>query len=320
LFVIVGMKSGSLMEIKMKANYKILLRIPFLIALAALLINDNYLKTAYPGWLAGKLSDFAGLFVLAVFIYAIIGNYMQPVGIRGRMPTTTTIVGVRGRTPTTKSLLLMHGIIAVGFILWKIAPVELLFAAINKLIPIPLPGRVKDSGDLIALAVLPVSYFYIIRFNQNRQIFAVKPKLTRFATATVMLLACIAMIATTPGRRYDIQPGITYPAADEWPQIRVLFEQTLADKQVEIEDSHPVDDSTYLYKVFFRDKKVGKYKDGKPKYQEYTSFITIAYSPGESTIAFKDIRGWIVNDMPDDKAIDKAYMRTIVEPFLEKLK
>ncbi|MCP4580716.1 MAG: hypothetical protein GY839_03815 [candidate division Zixibacteria bacterium] len=43
----------------------------FLLALALLLLNDHLLKAAYPGWLTGKLSDFAGLFVMAVFAYAV---------------------------------------------------------------------------------------------------------------------------------------------------------------------------------------------------------------------------------------------------------
>ena len=48
----------------------ILLAWPFLIALLALLLNDGVLKYAYPGWLTGKLSDFAGLFVVAGLLLA----------------------------------------------------------------------------------------------------------------------------------------------------------------------------------------------------------------------------------------------------------
>lgn len=43
----------------------------FIAALALLLLNDYYLKGAYHNWITGKLSDFAGLFVLSVFLVAI---------------------------------------------------------------------------------------------------------------------------------------------------------------------------------------------------------------------------------------------------------
>ena len=36
----------------------------FLVALAVLLANDLWWKAAYDNWLTGKLSDFAGLFVV----------------------------------------------------------------------------------------------------------------------------------------------------------------------------------------------------------------------------------------------------------------
>ena len=32
-----------------------------LAAIAVLVVNDHVLKSAYPGWLTGKLSDIAGL-------------------------------------------------------------------------------------------------------------------------------------------------------------------------------------------------------------------------------------------------------------------
>lgn len=52
-----------------------LLRWPFLLALAVLLLNDHLLKGAglLPGWLTGKLSDVAGLYVAPVVLAALIG-------------------------------------------------------------------------------------------------------------------------------------------------------------------------------------------------------------------------------------------------------
>lgn len=39
----------------------------FIVSLILVLLNDFILKYNFPCWLTGKLSDFAGLFVFAVF-------------------------------------------------------------------------------------------------------------------------------------------------------------------------------------------------------------------------------------------------------------
>lgn len=49
---------------------QLLLHPLFIVSLACLLINDLYWKYEYHNWLTGKLSDFAGLFVLSVFLSA----------------------------------------------------------------------------------------------------------------------------------------------------------------------------------------------------------------------------------------------------------
>jgi hypothetical protein len=46
----------------------------FLAALGLLLVNDHYLKAVYHKWFTRKLSDFAGLFVFAVFWTAVFGG------------------------------------------------------------------------------------------------------------------------------------------------------------------------------------------------------------------------------------------------------
>jgi len=49
---------------------QLLLHPLFIVSLACLLINDHYWKYEYHNWLTGKLSDFAGLFVLSGFLSA----------------------------------------------------------------------------------------------------------------------------------------------------------------------------------------------------------------------------------------------------------
>ena len=47
-------------------------------ALVVLVVNDHLLKAAYPGWITGKLSDFAGM-VLAPLVLVAIVDAIAPV-------------------------------------------------------------------------------------------------------------------------------------------------------------------------------------------------------------------------------------------------
>jgi hypothetical protein len=57
---------------------------PFaLTALGVLLLNDHLLKAQWPGLVTGKLSDFAGLLILPLFLHAV---WIGAVRITGRVP------------------------------------------------------------------------------------------------------------------------------------------------------------------------------------------------------------------------------------------
>jgi hypothetical protein len=99
---------------------------PFLFALLTLLLNDGVLKHEYPGWFTGKLSDVAGLFVVAGLAVAA--------------------------WPRRAELLLL--LIAVSFFWWKSPASQWLIDWLNgNGVPI---GRVIDLSDLIALPALPL--------------------------------------------------------------------------------------------------------------------------------------------------------------------
>lgn len=103
----------------------------FLLGLVVLVLNDHYFKLAYPNWFTGKVSDFAGLFVLPIFLSAV----------------------------SEKSIGLNYLFTALVFIVWKTPLVEPLIIA-GKGIGIPL-HRTVDYTDLIALTILPFSYKYL---------------------------------------------------------------------------------------------------------------------------------------------------------------
>lgn len=114
----------------MKKNaYPLLLHPAFLVGLAVLILNDFWLKAAFPGWLTGKLSDFAGLLVFPLFWTACFPRFKRPI-------------------------YLLTGLF---FLLWKTPLAHDLITFFNAWSPLPI-GRTVDYSDWLALLVLPLSY------------------------------------------------------------------------------------------------------------------------------------------------------------------
>jgi hypothetical protein len=107
-----------------------IVNIPFLVCLTILLLNDFYLKSVYHNWLTGKLSDFCGLFVFVWFLDALIPNRKVAIYL------STALLFVFWKSPHSQSF---------------IDIISLWFYPIN---------RVVDMTDLLALMVLPVSFYY----------------------------------------------------------------------------------------------------------------------------------------------------------------
>lgn len=55
----------------------------------------------------------------------------------------------------------MHISVALYFVVWKLAPVEIILNWLNQITSIPMPTRVKDPTDLIALVILIFSFIFI---------------------------------------------------------------------------------------------------------------------------------------------------------------
>jgi hypothetical protein len=119
-------------------NKNLIIHRVFLPGLLLLLLNDHFLKYYYSSWLTGKLSDFAGLLIFPLFL-----AYLFP----GQAKSTPLITGL-------------------FFIFWKSPWSTPLITLYNKLSPINITRTVDDS-DLLALSVLPLSW-YLIR-NTLRQ-------------------------------------------------------------------------------------------------------------------------------------------------------
>ncbi|HEX6903801.1 MAG TPA: hypothetical protein VF789_29090 [Thermoanaerobaculia bacterium] len=123
-----------------------------------LLINDFVLKPQIGNALTGKLSDFAGLFAFPFFFAAFFAGYRVPI-----------YVGT-----------------AAAFILWKSPLSGPWIDAWNSVSTFQV-ARVVDLSDLLALVVLPLSYWFAVN---HRRVAA--RSLATLAIATVSLFAFAA--------------------------------------------------------------------------------------------------------------------------------
>jgi hypothetical protein len=132
----------------------------FVTGLIILFCNDFFFKELFHNWITGKLSDFAGLFVFAIFWAAF-------------FPKKSKILYVA---------------VAVFFIFWKSPLSESLIDGINTLTFLHYK-RVIDWTDLIALSILPIAYFY--------QFQSTKFRLIKVPIIVPVLLASFLFVATS---------------------------------------------------------------------------------------------------------------------------
>jgi hypothetical protein len=109
--------------------HTLLLHPAFLAGLVVLLLNDFYLKYTFHNELTGKLSDFAGLFVFAVFLFVVFPPYKQHVII----------------------------FCVLLFCWWKSPLSSPFIQFVNSRLLLPM-HRTIDYTDLFALLILPFTY------------------------------------------------------------------------------------------------------------------------------------------------------------------
>jgi len=134
-------------------------------SLLVLLLNDWYLKQAYGNWLTGKLSDFAGIMLLSLVLFAL-----APLRIRA-------------------SALM----VCMLFTFWKSEYSEPLIAAVQSA-GVTQFGRVVDYTDLVALAMVPLSIWY---FSVLRARLTSLTTFRRTLAVPALVVACLAMTAST---------------------------------------------------------------------------------------------------------------------------
>lgn len=146
---------------------KVLLSPLFLFGLSVLLINDFYLKQQFGNFWTGKLSDLAGLFVFPFFI----------------------------ATFFPKRKLLIYLLVALFFLFWK-SPFSQSTIELWNSFKIIIIGRKNDYSDLLALLVLPLSYFHFTNQIQGRDLIS-SGFVRQFSTVSVAVISVFAFTATS---------------------------------------------------------------------------------------------------------------------------
>lgn len=153
----------------------VLLSWPLLLSLATLVANDFIFKYQFPGLLTGKLSDFAGIFLVSSIAFA---------------------VAPRRRWQSAVAIVLL-------FAWWKSPYSQSFIGALNALSPIQF-NRVVDPWDLLAFSVMPLALLLARKH-------AAYPQPARGRAAAAVLVAITALCATAatsvylPSRAFQLQ-------------------------------------------------------------------------------------------------------------------
>lgn len=194
----------------MHRNYDLLFTPAYLGSLCLLFLNDFFLKQNSPGWITGKLSDFTGLFCLAVFACIVLDRRSTAVNI----------------------------LIAVLFSIWKSPLADPAIDVWNAYMPYSI-GRVVDYSDLLALTILPFAQVFYKRSELSRA-------RHRLGILLVALLSCFAFLATSKSSHHETYkiifsyPGTKDQFVDELKamHVRILDERHTA-KQAMIQFEFP---------------------------------------------------------------------------------
>jgi hypothetical protein len=114
-----------------------------LVAIALLLVNDHVLKQAYPGWLTGKLSDFAGLVMFPLLVATVLPIRVAVVG------TGIAFAAVKLWAPAN-----LVGEWLMGVVRWPLDAVTT-----QSLPALTSVEIVRDPTDLIAIPSLAVAWW-----------------------------------------------------------------------------------------------------------------------------------------------------------------
>ncbi len=164
---------------------------PVLVSLCLLLLNDFYLKATYGNWITGKLSDFAGIFLVAMLGYIL-------------WPQRKDVVSLA---------------VIAFFIYWKSALSEPFLMLLNTWGP-PGFGRVVDYTDLMALSMVFIAWYVA---STGERVPPRNTTLRRVMAVPVVALCLFSMVATSR-MSTGIQLGVEQVGGADFPSRKMIAE------------------------------------------------------------------------------------------------
>ena len=160
---------------------------PFLISLSLLLLNDHVLKAAYGNWLTGKLSDFAGIFMVSVLLFAWKPQHKDLTG----------------------------WLFALFFIAWKSPLASPVIALFNDVMPFGI-SRVIDYTDCVALVMIPLAAWFVRIGNHRNTLSELTQKWFKIPA---LMLATFAIIATPGPKPVSISESFRIQQINQKPNL-----------------------------------------------------------------------------------------------------
>lgn len=161
----------------------------FVVALALLVLNDFVFKPLFHNTLTGKLSDFAGLFALTLFVGTLAPSYRRLGGVA----------------------------IAAAFAFWKTTYAAPLIDSLNAVSPFAF-GRTVDLTDWGALPMVPIGVWAAPRLRPS--------PLPRLVQIGLALLAPVAFTATSlPSHLVRSTMEVPSATAVDQPAVQSLLDE-----------------------------------------------------------------------------------------------
>jgi hypothetical protein len=129
-------------------------------AMALLAVNDHWLKGSgvLPGWLTGKLSDFAGLIFFPLFVTALANSAAY---VAFRLVKSTTVNYSFSRTKLVASIAFTAALfVPLQLSTWWASVWEIVLEKLDVLNLFPGFSVTADPTDLVALIVFPLVYWH----------------------------------------------------------------------------------------------------------------------------------------------------------------
>ncbi|MDO9212903.1 MAG: hypothetical protein Q8Q54_14285 [Methylococcales bacterium] len=137
---------------------------PLLLSVSLLILNDHVFKYSFSGIVTGKISDFAGIFLIVLVLRDVFPKRV--------LETSVLVVGL--------------------FLYWKSPYSQALIEFINTYSPLEFI-RTVDYSDLVAFTIIPVAHFVY----ENRNRFTLKLNIAELIKIPAIVLTVLGITGTS---------------------------------------------------------------------------------------------------------------------------